>query len=130
MARGSRSRRREPMPSEVFSGPLTLTLPRPVVFAQPDDLLAVQDWRRYDPRPVTSRPAKTFSGSDAQVRVGRGSKQARNRVPKSLGFVAPEKVVVCVRRKTRKEVLHALGYTGRGSGGGRKHRNHYSKVHC
>lgn len=129
MAKGSRSRRREPMPSEVFTAPLTLTLPRPVVPASFNDLRDAQDWRRYDPEPVTSRSAKTTVGTNARIRAS-GSARGKMSVPKSLGFVAPQKVVVCVRRKTRKEVLHALGYTGRGRGGGKKRFNHYSKVHC
>lgn len=35
--------------------------------------------------------------------------------PQPIGFVNPQQVVVCVRRKQRKEVLFALGKTGRGA---------------
>lgn len=50
-------------------------------------------------------------------------------VPKAVQFNQPEAVSVCVRRKQRREVLHALGRTGRH---GRKHikRNTWSDVSC
>lgn len=51
-----------------------------------------------------------------------------------LMFASPRFVIRCVRRKIRKEVLHAMMKTGKGSGSRLKrrkyHRNSYSGVHC
>lgn len=44
-------------------------------------------------------------------------------------FTAPKKVLVCVRRKIRKEVMHALGKSGR-SGQRRPRRSEYSSIQC
>lgn len=45
-----------------------------------------------------------------------------------LQFATPKKVALCVRRKRRKEVIHATGKAGKRT---RKPRyNHWSKVKC
>lgn len=36
--------------------------------------------------------------------------------PIRLGYTQPKRVLTCIRRKQRKEVLHALKKTGKGSG--------------
>lgn len=58
-------------------------------------------------------------------------------VPRRLGFHMPWQVIICVRRRRRSEVLHALKKTGRllkGRGGGgfkwRVRRNKWSEVRC
>lgn len=53
-------------------------------------------------------------------------------VPRRVGFHMPWQVVICVRRKKRREVMHALQIAGRsGVGRGKKHkRNAYSEVVC
>lgn len=48
----------------------------------------------------------------------------------SYKFARPERVGVCVRRHQRREVLHALKFTGKGSGGGRKPRRRQSTIRC
>jgi len=56
---------------------------------------------------------------------------AAPRLAKSIpGFVDPRRVMACLRRAARREVLHALRRTGKGSGGGKKHFNNLSKVRC
>jgi len=47
-----------------------------------------------------------------------------------LRFRWPLRLLVCARRRQRREVLHALQRTGKGSGGGRRRRNFYSEVFC
>ena len=48
-----------------------------------------------------------------------------------LRFLAPPKVAICVRRKQRREVMHAKRLTRRGkSGYGKKQRNFWSMIKC
>lgn len=94
-------------------------------------LLEVEDRRTYHPlsdlRPVLSlrkwsvRMVPKAPKGRAPAKLARG--QFR------LGFVGPQHVQICVRRGQRKEVLHALKKTGKGSGRSRK-RNAYSNVRC
>lgn len=49
-------------------------------------------------------------------------------LPRDIRAADPRNVAVCVRRKDRREVLHALRRVGRG--GGRRRRNEWSDVHC
>lgn len=42
----------------------------------------------------------------------------------------PEHVAICIRRSQRKEVLHALKKTGKGSGRSHRRRGQYSDVRC
>lgn len=63
---------------------------------------------------------------------GRRSYRLHRGVSRRLGFHAPWQVVICVRRKRRREVMHALRIAGRsGVGRNKKHRrNFYSQVRC
>lgn len=49
-----------------------------------------------------------------------------------LRFNRPDKVAVCVRRKRRREVLHALRLTNKrhGSGGRKRRRTPWSNIKC
>lgn len=53
-------------------------------------------------------------------------------LPYRIGFTLPWQVIICVRRKRRRQVLHALGKTGRGATRRMKPRknNHWSEVRC
>lgn len=51
-------------------------------------------------------------------------------VPSQVSFADPARIVACVRRKRRAEVLHALNKTGRGSGSGKKRRTYSSDISC
>lgn len=48
--------------------------------------------------------------------------------PIGVGFVAPRQVAICIRRKTRREVIHARGIAG--SKVRRPRRTEYSGVIC
>lgn len=50
--------------------------------------------------------------------------------PDVLSFRNPRMVMICARRKMRREVLAAKGRIGRGSGHGAKRRNEFSEVKC
>lgn len=87
-------------------------------------LTEVEDRRTYHPagknRPTVSpRRHHTPKPSAASLVYSRAR----------MVFGAPRHVMICVRRKIRDEVLHALGKTGKGSGRPRR-RNQYSKVRC
>lgn len=51
------------------------------------------------------------------------------RLPAQVRFADPAQVAICVRRKERREVLHALRYVRKGKGGSRR-RNWASKIKC
>lgn len=53
---------------------------------------------------------------------------ARSPLPRDVRVEDPRNLAVCVRRKDRREVLHALRRVGRG--GGKRRRNEWSDVHC
>ena len=55
---------------------------------------------------------------------------ANQDVPRAVGFQHPWQVMICIRRRRRREVMHALGHAGR-AGHQRKHkRNYWSEVRC
>lgn len=48
-----------------------------------------------------------------------------------VGFQYPWQVLICIRRRRRKEVIHALGHAGAGKPRQRRpRRNFYSEVRC
>ena len=53
----------------------------------------------------------------------------RNDISHRIGFAIPEKVMRCVRRKQRKEVLHAKGIAG-SRVSRRRRRDGWSNVDC
>lgn len=95
------------------------------------ELTTVEDRRTFHPRGEV-REARSFRTPHHQL-VYRPAAPVimghPNRIPQSVAFHAPREVLVCVRRKTRKEVLHAFNKTGK-SGQKRPRRNHYSSISC
>lgn len=89
-------------------------------------LLDFEDRRSFHPartnRPVVSRVGRSRIGVARSLLPD---------VPAAVRFVNPRNVIVCVRRKMRKEVLHALKKTGgRGGKNRRPRRNSLSNIHC
>jgi len=66
-------------------------------------------------RSVSARTASRPLRTARQLAAGSVS-----RVVGSYGFTRPDTALLCLRRQTRKEVLHALKRTRRGSGGSKK----------
>lgn len=97
-------------------------------------LQELEDRRQWHPE-GEFRPARAFVRSAARLiapqpqRIVRG-RRIRLFSPSMVAFAMPRKVAICVRRKTRREVLHALRVAG--GGGMRKKRrfNAYSRIHC
>ena len=111
---------------------------RPTVLTS---LTPVEDRRAYHPL-GRARPAKQVSGVRSQFKAGllpgfsfgssspsfslfSGAKVSR---AGGVAFKAPNRTVICIRRKRRKQVILALGHGGRVS---RRRRNqHFSEVRC
>lgn len=98
-----------------------------------------EDRRTWHPLGA-QRPARSFTNAFHRLKAVRrmvgdpvGRYVARSvyetGVPRAVGFVSPSRVLVCVRRKMRKAVLHAFGFTGKGSGGAGR-RSEYSSISC
>lgn len=138
MGRRSRRRRevitvRSAMPSPSLTSLLRTS---PPTLDAPSHLIRdVEDRRRYHPLADYSPPL-TYRGSPARVqakqRFSRPHKMAgfiTPTVPKRVAFKSPKKVLVCVRREQRKEVLFALRKTKKGSGGSRR-LTPFSEISC
>lgn len=99
------------------------------------------DLRRWDPQVTTPRDAVGRPARVVHKTATRSSKPARGMAspvrqnnfltkPASFRFEAGGKTIpVCARRKTRKEVLHALKQTRSGKGSPKK-RNRWSDIRC
>lgn len=94
-------------------------------------LVLVEDRRTFYPTAPALRPALSFSRkSHARVVAKQNPRFNQPSQTKAiLAFAEPKKVLVCVRRKRRKEVLHAKGVAGR-RGLRRPHRNNWSGIRC
>lgn len=118
--------------------PLSLSPPR---FRQLEifpSLQEFEDRRLWHPEDPIS-PARSFTTSrhrlslvDSPSRYQYSLKKNYrnlNQTKARISFVDPHRVLVCVRRKVRKEVMHALRHAGR-SGQRKPRRNAYSSVSC
>lgn len=89
--------------------------------------LEVEDHRLFNPDPYASPRSTRSRATRIVAKSGSGSRYARQ--SEQPYFASPRNVIICHRRKTRKEVLHAYGKTGKGSGKPRR-RNQFSNVRC
>jgi len=101
-------------------------------------LRAIEDRREFHPE-GEFRPARGFLYPRHRLVVKVPLRGVESRVPDTytpvvplgVSFKAPRQVAICVRRKQRREVLHAMGQTGRGSRFHRApRRNVYSEISC
>lgn len=103
---------------------------RPLVAKQSPDLRPVEDRRAYDPSGIY-RSARKRSGAQATIklRTPQRSQALKASYPSyQIGFSQPKQVIVCVRRKIRKEVMIAKRKTRRAGVKGR--RNYWSDIQC
>lgn len=97
----------------------------------PETLRELEDRRLYNPTKTVS-PPRSIRRDQARLTlpVRRANKPHR---PPALfhqpAFAIPDRVAICVRRKVRKEVLHAKKVAGK-SGLRKPRRNFWSKVQC
>lgn len=92
----------------------------------------IEDRRRYNPEPI--RRPKTIKAATAPiVSAPLPAIQSNNKRPTlqriQQRFALPKETLVCVRRKMRKEVLHALNKAGKG-GQRRQKRTEHSNTKC
>lgn len=119
------------LPSVVVSR--RLPMPRPVVLAtvlRRSPPPGLGDRRLFHPAGVL-RPAAAVIRSARRLVPARKALPSRSRptIPERIGFAVPKKVMICVRRKQRREVIHAKRLQGKGAGS-RKSRNLWSAVSC
>lgn len=101
-------------------------------------ILALEDRRQFHPDGPFRLPAARYRSSTQLVPKGvaHGRPVSKGQIrpvlhyapPQSIGFTRPSDVAICVRRKTRREVLFAIG-----AGGGRVRkgkRTYKSRFHC
>lgn len=108
---------------------LTRGLLREIVLPAP--LTAIEDRRTYHPLKV-QRPARTISGHPSgPVTPKKTPTRSRAFVAHGLKFPDPTgRVVICVRRKQRREVLFAKKKTRAGARARARRRNWYSNIGC
>ena len=85
-----------------------------------------EDRRTFHPLGRALRPALSFPRAAARLVVKPSFRSLSARV----GFEVPSRVAVCIRRKQRKEVIHALKLTGKGAGARFRRRNIWSGIVC
>lgn len=123
MARRSRSKSRNGSfqrdAFDIASGVRPLLEHPPLLRSGRTVLLEIEDRRLFRP---SGRVASVASYRRPNHLLGaKGMKRVR--------FHAPKHIVLCVRRKERKEVLHAKGVAG-GRVSGRRRRNSFSSISC
>lgn len=125
--RGSRGQR---VNNYNASRPVTIRLTDPAI--RPLSLLQqIEDRRTYHPDPYRPAALDYSPRHRLEVDSNTNNKQtSASAVPGGVQFQDAKHVMVCVRRKTRKEVMFALNRTGKGSGRGRRKRSMYSDVGC
>lgn len=121
--------------------PKPLSIARPVglpaLSSRPVNLSLFEDRRVFHPL-GPARPVFSLPKSAAVVRVPGPPRTRTNlngakaRTPKlyQLQFSVPTKVALCVRRKRRKEILHAKGVAGSKKRMRSPRRNYWSSISC
>lgn len=91
------------------------------------------DARRYHPSKRNAaassliRSATRLHISSFGARHARREQTTRGILPSTVQFRVPDLVSVCIRRKARREVLHAKRRT---NGRGNRNRNQWSEIKC
>lgn len=119
--------------------PVVRTVPRIVRVPSPklSRLILIEDRRVWSPE-TRFKPTqkglqrytslRTVSGVPTYRLKAKAS--PRLSVPRGIAFAEPHRLVLCVRRKQRKQVLHALRKTGKGVKRRNPKRNYWSSISC
>lgn len=95
---------------------------------------SAEDRRQWWPgrTPADYRPATKKTGANARLKSPSIFYAWKQNIPGVVAFADAKRVIHCVKRKVRKEVLHALNLkTGRGAKRRKpERRNAYSKISC
>lgn len=135
--RRNRSEQRDNFPIANFVAVrpnISYSRPSLVTFTPRVALSQIEDRRTYHPLDFF-RPARSFNRSQHSLVVKQPAKNkdrfsGLRGLPTAIQFYAPKKVLVCVRRQRRKEVIHALKKTGKGAAKRHRRRSYYSNIHC
>lgn len=102
-------------------------------------LTSYEDFRRWEPVLTDDQYPRSFPQSLSRVRRRRSRSDVANRsmamprlfrqISTGLEFTRPERVVLCVRRSIRKQVLHAFRKAGK-AGQKRPRRTPNSLISC
>lgn len=116
--------------------PLTFARPirLPLLSSLPSVTLKTFEDRRTSHPLGKNRPAFALPKSAGRIVVKDNPGRTKPTYPGAqtkarLSFADPTRVAICVRRKTRREVLHALKLTRKGAGSS-KRLTSYSGVSC
>lgn len=95
-------------------------------------LTVYEDRRLFHPDPLPA--ARSFNRRVARIvehprNVNVPSRLSGRSFSTRFSFDVPADVLVCVRRKIRKEVIHAIGKSGK-AGQRPPRRNQWSDIHC
>lgn len=102
----------------------------PSVYLRPIRVTPLEDRRNYFPDPLV-RPAGYVGVRSVRSLNINAIRRGRERLGRDVfSFNDPKRVLICARRQERKEVLHALGKTGRGGRKRNRRRNEYSDISC
>lgn len=130
-----------PLPSDSLSyiqdrrrwSPYSVALDTFGVPVAPTDLITVDPSTKtpYDPKTgeifVPRKRRTRWDGNLEPWRPGEFTKLKYG--PWWYGFANADRVVICLHRKMRREIMHAMGFAGR-TGQRRPHFNQYSHVRC
>lgn len=126
-SRNSSSRRRRVVHRNAKRSLPTTVTPTRSITRHPTYLLQSEDRRTYHPEGIY-RPASSRFQSFHRLEVPRDSAIGRDPWGR-VAFSSPQNVFVCIRRKIRKEVLHALKKAGK-RGQKAPRRSAYSDIQC
>lgn len=102
----------------------------------------VEDGRLFEPTaraisPLPGGPKATSYGTLPRLLSGAPARLKAAPTPASyyspppaIAFADPRSTIACIRRQRRREVLHALRKTGKGSKARKRHRNQNSGIRC
>lgn len=114
----------------VRARPKPMGLPRRLAYKPYDATVGrvvLEDRRLWHPERVF-RPAFSLTRSAKRLVLKSPTKHQAAKLSEGLKFADPRKVVICVKRKIRKQIMHVIGAAG---GKVRKpRRNYWSEVSC
>lgn len=116
-------------------------LPLSQYVAKPLSVLRLFEDRRFFHPEGVQAPARSFTRLSHRLEFRAGPLRVSYRPTRvamglenpypswKIGFVKPKEVLICVRRRIRRQVMHAFKIAGRSGLGGPRY-NAYSKVSC
>lgn len=100
---------------------LLLAPPRtPLIDLVPAPLQLLEDRRRFHPDPLepirtapAGRPARVVVLPPRSIPANRSWRVLEPSPPVRVAFEQPDQTPVCIRRETRRQVIHAAGHAGK-----------------